>query len=331
MKLLEKLCKIQAVSGFEHIGKNELFEIFEEFGLTPKTDNYGNIYAEKLSKNAKFNILIDAHLDEIGLIVSAILENGFVEFETVGGIDKKNLLCQEVEILGKEKIYGVIGAIPPHLANSDDKEQPMAIDTGISLISQKIKIGDPIKLKSNFVKLENSQIASSAIDDRAGILCQMLVAKEFSQNINLTILASAREETGLQGAKLFLENRKYNGFDLAIVLDVTHGYFEGLCDYRAFPVSQGFTLCYGGILQNSIVDKMKEHLDKNNYNYNVEVEPSNPGTNAFSIVNYGIPTVMLSFPLKYMHTTVETVCENDIESLAKFICEFDWKESVEKC
>jgi endoglucanase len=329
MKLLEKLCKIPAISGFEYMAKTEFFKIFEEFGLTPKTDNYGNIYAEKLSPNAEFNILIDAHLDEIGLIVSEILENGFVSFETVGGVDKKNLLCQEVEILGKEKVYGVIGAVPPHLSMGDKPdEQPLAIDTGVSAIAEIVKVGDPVKLKSSFVNLKNAQISSSAIDDRAGILCGLLVAKEFHQNTNLTILASAREETGLQGAKLFLQDKK---FDLAIVLDVTHGYFDGLSSYRAFPVSEGFTLCYGGILQNNLVEQMRIYLDENKYQYHLEVEPSNPGTNAFSIVNYGIPTIMLSFPLKYMHTTVETVSQVDIENLAKFICEFDWKEKIQIC
>jgi endoglucanase len=328
MKLLEKLCKVPAVSGFEYMGKTDFFEIFEEFGLTPKTDKYGNIYAEKLSPNEKYSILIDAHCDEIGLIVTEILENGFVAFETVGGIDRKNLLCQEVEILGTEKIFGVIGAIPPHLAIDDKKEQPLAVDTGISSISEKIKVGDPIKLKSNFVKLKNSQMVSGAMDNRAGLICGLLCAKKFNQNVNITVLASAREETGLQGSKLFLQDKK---FDLAIVLDVTHGHFDGLCDYRAFPVSGGFTLCYGGILQNSLVGQMKDYLDKKEYKYNVEVEPSNPGTNAFIIVNYGIPTIMLSLPLKYMHTTVETVSQKDIKSLAKFICEFDWKESVAKC
>lgn len=328
MKLLKKLCNLPAVSGFEYMAKDELIEIIGELGLAPKTDSYGNIYIEKISKNARLNILIDAHIDEIGLIVSEILDNGFVLFETVGGVDKKNLLCQEVEILGKEKVFGVIGAIPPHLATDDTKEKPLVIDTGIKEIKDKIKIGDPIKLKANFIKLKNSQIAGNAMDNRAGALCALMALGEFNQNMNLTVLLSAREETGLQGVRLFLQDKK---FDLGVVLDVTHGYFDGLLDYRAFPVGGGFTLCYGGVLQNNIVDKMKEFLDRNNYRYNIEVEPSNPGTNAFSIVSYGIPTVMLSLPLKYMHTTVETVSEDDIKSLSKFICEFDWKESLEKC
>jgi len=320
MKSLDRLCKISAVSGFERLAFEEFSEIFSDYGLKAEIDDYGNIYAEKKAIGSDYNILIDVHSDEIGLIVTEILENGFVKFDTVGGIDPKNLLCQEVTIYGKEQIYGVIGAIPPHLKKENSKH-PLIIDTGLKRTAEIAKIGDPIKLKSNFLKLQNSQLASSAMDNRAGLIAALMIAKKFKQNANLTIVAAAKEETGLQGAKLFSQDKK---FDLAIVIDVTHGYFDGLCDYRAFPVGGGFTLCYGGVLQNSIVKRMIPFLKKEKYKYNVEVEPNNPGTNAFAYVGQGIPTVMLSIPLKYMHTTVETLSSKDIKNLVSFVCDFKW-------
>ena len=118
MKSLEQLCKIPAVSGFEKMATEEFVKIFEEYGFSEiKVDKNGNIYGTKFVSDKAANILIDAHIDEIGLIVKEIKDNGFILFDTVGGVDRENLYCKEVTIYGKKEIYGVIGAIPPHLSN----------------------------------------------------------------------------------------------------------------------------------------------------------------------------------------------------------------------
>jgi endoglucanase len=324
---LQKLCSVAAVSGFEKRGTDDFIKIFKQFGIKkPKADAYGNVYAEKRAKKAKINILIDAHCDEIGLIVTEVLENGFLAFDTVGGVDKSNLLCSEVLVLGSETVYGVIGAIPPHLKDSRKKSpQDMLIDTGNAKIAGLVNVGDPVKIKPNFLPLLNGQYCATVSDNRAGLLAGLMIMEKFKGKANLTLSASVREETGLQGSKLFTMDKR---FDLAVVIDVTHGYFDGLRDYRAFPVGGGFTLCYGGILQNKLVKKMIPFLKKKKYKFNVEVEPDNPGTNAYAFVNRGIPTVMLSIPQKYMHTAVETVSEYDIENLAGFVCKFPWDKYV---
>ncbi len=327
MKHLEKLVKIPAVSGIETMGKDGFFEVFEKFGLTPKADEYGNIYAEKKSAFSQFHILIDAHIDEIGLIVTEVLEDGFLRFDTVGGIDKTNLLCQEVTVLAHEPIYGVIGAIPPHLTKKGDekKEEVLLIDTGLKNARERVPVGTPVKLKSPFLKLKNNQLSSGVMDDRAGLLTALLASKKWKQNVSLTVLGSTREETGLQGLSLFLQQRK---FDLVIVLDVTHGYFQGLNPCRSYPVGEGFTICYGGILDNRLTRMMEHYLEKNNIPYHTELEPSHPGTNAYQAVLHRTPAVMLSVPLKYMHTTRETLSEKDIKSLAGFLAEFDWEKAL---
>lgn len=327
MKHLEKLVNIPAVSGFEGMGREGFFELFEKFGLTPQTDEYGNIFAEKKSRFAQFHILIDAHMDEIGLIVTEVLPGGFLRFDTVGGIDRKNLLCQEVTILCEEPLYGVIGAIPPHLSKKGDeqKEEELLIDTGLSNASEKISVGTPVKLRSTMQKLLNRQISAGVMDDRAGLLTALLAAKKWSQNVSVTVLASTREELGLQGIELFLKKRS---FDLAIILDVTHGYFEGLNPCRSYPVGEGFTLCYGGILHNRLTRDLEQELIKREIPYHTELEPSHPGTNAYCAVMHRIPAVMLSIPLKYMHTTVETLSEKDIKSLASFLSETDWEKAL---
>ncbi len=325
MKQLEKLSKIPAVSGYEKMGKDAFFEIFRQFGLTPETDAYGNIFAEKKSAFSPFHILIDAHIDEIGLVVSEVLPGGFVRFEASGGIDKKNLLCQEVTILTEEPIYGVIGAIPPHLAKKGEEQKELLIDTGLKNAAEKIPVGTPIKLKTKYQKLKNSQCSGGCLDDRAGLLAALMAAEKWKQDVSITVLGSIGEERGLQGIELFLRDRT---FDLAVILDVTHGYFDGLNPCRSYPVGEGFTLCYGGILDNRLTAKMEQYLNKKDIPHHVELEPSHPGTNAYRAVLHRIPAVMLSIPLKYMHTTVETLSEKDVRSLAGFLSGYDWEKAL---
>ena len=325
MKQLEKLSKIPAVSGYETMGKDQLFEIFEKFGLTPQTDAYGNVFAEKKSAFSPFHILIDAHIDEIGLVVSEVLPGGFVRFDTVGGIDQKNLLCQEVTILTETPIYGVIGAIPPHLAKKGEEQKEYLIDTGFADAAEKIPVGTPIKLKTTYQKLKNSQYSGGCLDDRAGLLAALMAAEKWKQDVSITVLGSVGEERGLQGIELFLRERT---FDLAVILDVTHGYFEGLNPCRSYPVGEGFTICYGGILDNKLTAKIEQYLTKKDIPHHTELEPSHPGTNAYRAVLHRIPAVMLSIPLKYMHTTVETLSEKDVRSLANFLSGYDWEKAL---
>lgn len=321
---LKKLCALNAVSGFESMSDKELFQIFKSYGFNPKADEFGNVYGEKTAKDSKFSLLIDAHRDEIGLIISEICENGFLKFSTVGGVDINNLYCTEVTVYGKEPVYGVIGALPPHLKSND--EEILYIDTGIKNIGNYVKIGDPVKFKTEFMNLKNNQLCSGALDDRAGLFCA-LEAAALIENINVTVLASAREETGTQGIEHFLNA---HNFDLAINIDVTHGYFEGLPDYRAYPVGDGFTICYGGILDNRLTQKIENYLTKNKYDFNIEFEPSNPGTNSYNTVTHNILAIMLSVPLKYMHTTCEVLNTDDLKNLIKFISEYNWEDEY-KC
>ena len=327
MKQLEKLVNIPAVSGFEGQGKEGFFELFEKFGLTPKVDEYGNVYGEKKSAFSQYHILIDAHIDEIGLIVTEVLDGGFLRFETVGGIDRTNLLCQEVTVLCEEPLYGVIGAIPPHLAKKGEekKQEELFIDTGLQNAKERILPGTPVKLNSSFLRLKNAQLSSGAMDDRGGLLTALMAVKKWKQEVSVTVLGSTREETGLQGLELFLKKRS---FDLAIVLDVTHGYFKGLSSCRSYPVGEGFTLCYGGILDNSLTRRLEQELIRREIPYHTELEPSHPGTNAYCAVMHRIPAIMLSIPLKYMHTTVETLSEKDIKSLSAFLSGTDWDKML---
>lgn len=318
MNRLERLCKLNAVSGYEYMSDDKLFEIIKEFGLVPQKDKYGNIFAQKFSEKSDFSLLLDAHRDEIGLVVTEVLKNGFLKFAPVGGVDLGNLFCTEVTVYGSEPIYGIIGAVPPHLDKKDGETQ--LIDTGIKDISKYVSVGDPIKFRTNFMRLKNSRITSGALDDRAGLYCALLAAKK-TENADVTVLASVREETGTQGIEHFLNK---HSFDLAINIDVTHGWFEGLPDYRAYPIGGGFTICYGGILDNRITKIIENKLKKEEIPFNIEFEPENPGTNAYNTVTHNVPAIMLSIPLKYMHTTCETLSVKDIKSLSRFISKFDW-------
>ena len=142
---------MSAVSGFEYLSNDGLFSLMKEMGFVPQIDKYGNVYAQKFAESSDFSLLIDAHRDEIGLIVSEICDGGFLKFSTVGGIDKSNLFSTEVTVYGKEPVYGIIGAVPPHLKSTD--KETMYIDTGLKNIGDIVKIGDPVKFKTKFLRL----------------------------------------------------------------------------------------------------------------------------------------------------------------------------------
>ncbi len=284
----------------------------------------------KYDKNKK-TILLEAHLDRIGLMVSEILDGGFVRFKALGGVDERILPASEVYIMGREVCLGVIGAVPPHLLGKDDKENKnpkisdMVIDTGLDKedLIKKISVGDPILLDSKFVELLDGKVSSAALDNRAGMAslfkCLELI-KNADIKVNVMIAFSVGEELGLQGARTLIDDIVP---DLAVVVDVTHGKTHDSESLDTFELGSGVAICRGPNVDYEITNLVIELAKDNNINYEIEVAPGNTGTNAWAIqtLKKGIPCVLLSIPLRYMHTTVETIAVRDIDAAGKLLSE----------
>lgn len=324
------LCGLDGISGFEFETSAYIEKLFSKYCGYTEVDPFGNVMGI-IGKGNKIKLMLEAHLDEIGLIVKSIDEDGFISFASVGAINPEILPSAEVYIYGKQKIFGVIGSKPPHLQTEDEsknecKFEDMYIDVGFAR-NRLIKIiqpGDPISFACKGTVLLNNMITSKAIDNRMGVACLLRcmerISKECLLNLEIVFVAAVQEEIGCKGAKT--SAYRVNP-DYAIIIDVTHGispYTKNEDD--AFELGKGAAIAVGPNLHseftNSIIESAK-HLP-----HTIEVCSGNSGTDAWAIqiIKKGVACALISAPLKYMHSPVEIVCNDDVNAIADIICNF---------
>ena len=330
IEIIKDLTKSPGISGFESEFAAKVCEKLKEYcNETWITKTNSVVGVKNCKKNDAPTIMLEAHLDRIGLIVSSVDENGFVGFRALGGVDERILPAAEVEILGSERIFGIIGAKPPHLMKNNEEDEglkieDMLIDTGLGEVAaSKISIGDPILLKSDFCELLNNRISSATLDNRAGmsvIFDCLEKLKDKDLPCNLCVAFASGEEQGLLGAYTVADNIKC---DLAVVVDVTYGETPDAKVTETFPLGCGAVICRGPNVHFEMTKKVIELAKKKNIPYEIEVASGSTGTNAWALQTsgHGIPCVVISVPLRYMHTTVETVEIGDLESVSKLISE----------
>ena len=334
-ELLTKMNDAPHVSGYEGELAAVLSDIFSKYANV-SVDKFGNFIAHK--KGAGPKIMFCAHMDEIGLMVTAICDGGFVKFTQVGGIDPRNILAQEVMIHGRKKVYGVIGIKPPHLTEPKERKKvmkldDMAIDTGFSKekLETMIKIGDIITLKQNIAQLQNNQLTGKALDNTvsiAAMYCALKNIEHFNHSADLYFVATAQEEVGGRGAATATYSIKP---DIGIAVDVTFGQANGLGEHESSEMGKGPVIGIGVNMNRKLFESIKKTAVKYNTKYQVEVLPGMSGTDAqdIQIGEGGVITGLVSIPLKYMHSTVETVSVSDIENCGKLLSDFiinqDWE------
>lgn len=324
-ELIKKLSDMRAISGAEYRINRKIAKLFEDNADEVMIDNLGSVIAKKFSKkdNAP-TLMIEAHCDEIGLIVTDITDEGFLTFAPVGGVDQRILPSSIVTIHGKSDIQGIVSAKPSYLYDGEKaaKMCDMAIDTGLACdeVKEKISIGDGITFPQSVGALSDTLFSGKTLDDRASVAALVAVMekiKDMDLDINVFACTHVQEEVGCRGAKVsaFSINP-----DMAIAIDVTHGITPDNSD-NAFPVGEGITISVGPNIHPSMSERLMEIADKHDIKYSVEVDGGETGTDAWEIQNArnGIPTALLSIPLKYMHTSVETLSISDTESLVKLL------------
>lgn len=320
--LVEKLVPVPAVGGDEEKIISVLKEILSPYGKV-ETDAVNNVIC---TFGSGYHILLDAHIDEIGLTVTSIADDGFLKVAACGGIDKRMLLGSEVSVWGKEVFNGIISTLPPHLQKaSDEKKVPeiseISVDLGIDkeTAERLIPLGSKITFKRQFTPLLNHQISSNCLDDRAGVAALILALDELKKlPVKVTVLLSTQEELGTRGAKSGSYGRNV---DEAIAVDVSFGYTPGCDKEECGEIGKGAMIGISPTLSKNISDELIETAKANNIKYQLEVMSGRTGTNAdvISISESGIKCGLISIPLKYMHSPVEAVDLSDIESVSDLI------------
>ncbi len=325
--MLKKLCGLSAVSGFEHESAAEVAQMLRPYCDKAEIDKNGNVIAYKSCgrEDAK-TILLDAHLDQIGLMVTEIMAEGFLRFAPVGGVDPRMLPGNEVTVLADEPVYGIITCIPPKYLKEPERNKAVPIDklyidTGLQDARSKIMIGAPVVFNQEPIRLLGDVYVSKCLDDRAGVMA-ILLAMEKLQDANLrcnvAVLISVQEEVTGLGAKSGAFSIRP---DYAIAVDVTHGKTPDGPSEGAFQIGSGLAIGMGPNFNRSFTQKLIKTAKANDIPYELEVMEGNTGTNAWNIqiVARGTAAALLSIPERYMHTPIETISLFDLKAVSELI------------
>ena len=330
-KIIFNLCNSAGPSGQEYGPKKIILDVLKDI-MNINTDKMGNIICENNPKGQiKQHILLDAHIDEVGLIVTGF-ENGFIKVTNVGGLDARILPGTEVIIWGKVPVKGLFCTTPPHLIKAGDKSGAditrFFIDTGLTAneLDSAVTYGDRVTFCGNAGDLLGFRFCGKSLDNRVGaavLIAVMLThIKEYEEaGIKITILFSAQEETGCTGAITGAYNINP---DKAIVIDTTFALSAGCPPHKCGKMSEGPMIGISPSLNKEISEELKMIAKKNNIKYQVEVMAGKTGTNAdfIGITKDGIKTGLVSIPIKYMHTSVEQADLEDIKDTCRLIHAF---------
>jgi endoglucanase len=335
MELLEKLCKAHGISGFEDDVREIMKKEFEKSCDEVEIDSFGNLIARK-GKKGKLKIMLAAHMDEIGLMVKHISKEGYLSFVKIGSIDDRLLPNRRVIIKTKrEEISGVIGSKPPHLQKKEELEKVIKHDELFIDIGAKdekeakklVSIGDPIAFHSDFGNLWKNLYHGKAIDDRVGCYILLEVMEKIPKNIPLEIYAvgTAQEEVGLKGARVsaFKLNPHYGfAIDTTIAGDIpqikeTESSLK-LGKGPAITITEASGR--GVITHPKLRDLLLKIAKKYKIPYQVDVLEGGMTDGAIIyLTREGIPTGVISVPVRYLHGPTGVFSMNDVNNSIKLL------------
>jgi len=283
-------------------------------------------------------VAIVGHIDEIGLIVTHIDEKGFLWFEPIGGWDPQILVGQRVELTGKDgPVPGVAGRKPIHLLEPDQRKKvvelkSMHIDIGVSEREEAealgVRVGDPIVIRTEPLQVAGSRLVSKSMDNRLGAYVALESTRRCAEGAgpggSMAGVAAVQEEIGLFGARTSAFELKP---DIAVAVDVTHATDAPGVDEKelgSHPLGSGPVIGRGSTLSPKVFELLVETAEAEGIEYTVAASGRSTGTDADSIqiARSGIPTGLVSIPLRYMHSPVEMVDLNDVEAVVNLLAAF---------
>ncbi len=294
--------------------KTELSETLTVFGF--------------LKGETDYTLMLDAHIDQIAMVVTNVDGDGFITVSKAGGIDVRTLPARRVVVHGKEKVTGVFCSTPPHLANGDEEYNDISkikIDTFLGDKAAKIiSVGDLVTFAEEPTELLGNRVSGRSFDDRTAVSCLVEVARRLSNEklpFNVAFVFSDGEELGMRGVRpaAFKVNP-----DEAIAIDVSFGDGIGISEDECGELSKGGMIGVSPVLDRKITDKLISVAEDNGIPYQVEAMGRSTGTNAdmISLNREGVKCCTLSLPLRNMHTDTELVDLKDMESVCELICRY---------
>ena len=334
---IKQLCNASGAGG--HTAVSEVVKaLVRDYADDVCTDALGNVIAmRKCGRDNAPVLLLEAHLDEIGFIVTHVDDDGFVHVSNCGGIDRRVLAATEVMLLTEPPLRGVFCSTPPHLAGDDSKLKPldeMGIDIGYPAEEAKtlVEKGTRGVFCANFCELSEHLVCSKALDDRVGcaaVVRAMRLLKDEDLTCDVVALFAVQEEIGGAGATVASFAVSPTA---AIATDVSFALTPDAAPHKCGKLGEGAMIGVSPTLDHTLTERIKSIAKRDNIAVQYEVMGGSTGTDADSIFvsKCGVPTALLSIPQRYMHTPVEVIDVRDAESVARLMSETA-KEGVVSC
>lgn len=333
-ELLTQLITLPGLSGYEGPAREVISAAWKPLVDELSTSRLGSLHGFKKgsASQPRPRILLSAHMDAIGLMVTGI-EAGWLRFTEIGGVDPRILPGQQVTVHGQRDLPAIVvqpsaNLLPSSIGpkNAVGMEY-LFIDTGLAEeeVRAVVRIGDLVSFATRPVELSDDLYAGHSMDDRscvAALTACLQQLKNVQHAWDVWAVASVQEEETLGGA--FTSPFEIQP-DIAVAIDVTFGKGPGgPDDYRTFPLGKGPAIGWGPNIHPALFEKFKETAERLDIPYHVEVMPRHSGTDAYAmqVVAAGIPTVVIGLPLRYMHTPVEVISLKDIERTGRLLAEF---------
>ena len=334
-ELLERLLAAPSPSGYEAPGAAVWRDAasFAELEL----DGIGSTIATLGDPDARPLLAVVGHIDEIGLVVTHVDEKGFLYFAPIGGWDAQILVGQRVRVETRDgSVPGVAGRKPIHLLRDEQRKKPvelrdMHIDIGAGdrdRALELVRIGDPVVIAADPVVLDGERLVSRSMDNRLGAYVALEALRRCHERGELAgrmaAIASVQEEIGLNGATTSAFAAEP---DLAIAIDVTHATDAPGVEERelgSHPLGSGPVIGRGSTLSPKLFELLRETAERLEIDYTVEASGRRTGTDADAIhvSRAGVPTGLVSVPLRYMHSPVEMVDLADVEAAVELVAGF---------
>lgn len=336
-KFLYEYLNNTSPTGFESSGQKIWLEYLKPYINEYISDAYGSV-AGIINPGKKYKVVIEAHADEISWFVKYITEDGYLYVTRNGGSDHMIAPSMRVNILTEKGIVkGIFGWPAIHVRSGEKEITPntdnIFIDIGCSKKEEVEKLGVHVGCVAVFedelTELNNTYLTGRALDNRIGGYMIAEVARKISENniklpFSLYIVNAVQEEIGLRGAEMI--SRKIKP-DVAIITDVCHDTSSPLYDKKKQGDQKcglGPVLTYGPAVQNNLLKMIIQVADKNKISFQRAAASRSTGTDteSFAYSGEGVPSALISLPLKYMHTTVETVNKKDVDQVVELMYRF---------
>lgn len=323
---LERLCTCTAPSGFEGPAAAVAAELLRPLVDEVSIDRMGNVLGVRRSRTPGApKLLLDAHLDEIGLIVTGV-EDGFLRFRSIGGVDPRMLPGRELVVLTDPPLRGLVACPAGGDENKSVPLNELYVDVGLSQeeAERAVPVGTPMVYRAGCFPLGEEQMCGKSMDDRACFVTLLRAAellRDKELDVELHILGSTREEVSGAGAVV---GTWAVAPDFCVAVDVTHGKTpDGPAD-KTFDLGGGPAIGVGPNMTRWMTERMIDKAREHSIPYQLEIMSGHTGTNGWEmqISREGVATSVLSLPLKYMHTPVETLSLADMEGVAQLLAAF---------